>query len=1093
MSALEPIGTGVPLIVARRFDPSDAQVLEMREGLSVLEMIRPTLVEATPEQRRDAMVMIITAEREILVPREAWATTHAPAGSSVRLYWPLLGRSVLRAVLMIAVIAAAAFLGPLAAGALGFSTTGAAAGLLTGLIGGLGQALVNALVPIKPPKPESGEQNYQISTIRNEIRPYEVVPDIHGRIRHYPPMLALPFTEKLGEDVYFRCLFLDGLAGFTKSDYRIGDTPLSEYADVDIEELTLQPGDAPSKLFPFCVFEDQLNIQLSEVDGWATQDTASNVNEINIDWTFDGGLNRRGKKGRKSEDVTFEYRIKRRDPPGLDYVTYPEIYVEDETDEAFHVMRRHAMGAPGRFRVQTRRISEDETDGQSSDKIRWSALRGFRPVFTSKFDVPVQITAMRIRASRRLSGMVETFNYLAQSVRRDWDQAANAYIVRETQNPASHFIHILQGPGNGFPATDQEINWSAIQEWSEWCRQKNLKCNLVHDKKQSLNEALKDVCRAGRALPTREDGKWSVAIDRPQTVVRGHVTARNATLFAGDPGYRDPVYGIRAKFLDETDDFKQTERFVRNPKGGGDPKDVLVREYPGETHPDQVWRSVMRDFATIDLRWEPLHASQGWQEKLAPRGSLVILQIPFVTDVKSARVRAVAGGLVVLDETVWMTDGERYGCRFQVNGGEDLVREIVCQPGGTMAVRPLGEGQLPEPGDLAVFGPFEEIGREVIVVSKERQPGLRARITFHDHAPEIEAAADAGPPPEWFPITPDVDPFAGRKPAPPVITSVTSSVPIDDDDDGVIDDEPVVVVRLRPGDDVTVDTYDFEIDGDEQSRSAATGRASFLGYDVGDTISVKARSRPYGSGEPSEWSASVPHTVRASDDPPPDVVSAMVLRLSDGKRRFEVTLDPAATAVQVDDVVGYRIYARPGAWSSLGDLSPIHSGLVTAMPFETSAPLTTGLHTFAVIAVDPLGQISNTPFLWQASIGPSYGPQMLAQRLEAALGWPGTITGATVVEGALQGGLSLPSALSYKTPVVDIGNNRNVVVAATAYGAAGDVTLSMRTGRAVDGGPIGAAVPLGAVTARYVEIFITVSNSSARARLGELVTFITPA
>src|SRR5690606_29786433 len=108
--------------------------------------------------------------------------------------------------------------------------------------------------------------------------------------------------------------------------------------------------------------------------------------------------------------------------------------------------------APGQYDVRIRRLSPDTDSTQIFDKAYLTGLR------TIRYANPVRqagqaLLAMRIKATDQLNGAPDQVNAIAQLIAPDWDEVAEEWITRPTQNPASIYRHVLQGSANGRPAT----------------------------------------------------------------------------------------------------------------------------------------------------------------------------------------------------------------------------------------------------------------------------------------------------------------------------------------------------------------------------------------------------------------------------------------------------------------------------------------------------------------------------------------------------------------------------------------------------------------------------------------------------------------
>lgn len=213
------------------------------------------------------------------------------------------GKSILGIVAMIGLIVATWYIGGGGALALMPSMVGGwtgafAAGQIgaTVLAGGVligGSLAINALIPPSRQLDDgmgagAANPSYFLTGTKNQILPFGTLPQVLGRHRIYPPYAARPFTEVVGDQHFLRCLFTCGLGPLALSDFKIGETPLDNYQDVEIDIRYGYPNDTPIVGFPDDVYEDGLSIPMS--GDWIQRTTQPNANEIALEWTFPDGL-----------------------------------------------------------------------------------------------------------------------------------------------------------------------------------------------------------------------------------------------------------------------------------------------------------------------------------------------------------------------------------------------------------------------------------------------------------------------------------------------------------------------------------------------------------------------------------------------------------------------------------------------------------------------------------------------------------------------------------------------------------------------------------------------------------------------------------
>lgn len=79
----------------------------------------------------------------------------------------------------------------------------------------------------------NNSQTYSISGSRNAANPFGYIPLVLGKYRFAGPLGAKSWTKQIGDDQYFNMLVVWGHPDMSVTDFRIGDTPLSNFQGVD--------------------------------------------------------------------------------------------------------------------------------------------------------------------------------------------------------------------------------------------------------------------------------------------------------------------------------------------------------------------------------------------------------------------------------------------------------------------------------------------------------------------------------------------------------------------------------------------------------------------------------------------------------------------------------------------------------------------------------------------------------------------------------------------------------------------------------------------------------------------------------------------
>jgi hypothetical protein len=729
---------------------------------------------------------------ETVIPRELWAQVR-PKPTTIVLVRVVPGnRGALRAALSIAVGVAALAVGQVWAtsgiaaslagsalapglGSLGLSAA-AQGGLFTGSVLLAGTFLINSLVPARLDQSSGAgvaqSPTYGIQGFQNVANPDGVIPCVLGNLRFAPPYAALPYTETSGGETYVRALFLVGYGPVVISDIRLGDTPIDKFKEVEYEVREGWPDDDSVTLYPTQVLEERLSIDLNTAYagtfGPHTRFTASDANEASIDISFPNGLFWMHTVVAGSTSVTtplpltVTIRIRMRLNGEGDWTTVVDWPVTAFTQKPYSASYRWTLPERGRYEIEVTRQTADldeinafQQNDQFVSVSLWSALRSYRPEYPLNFNHPLALIAVRVRASKQLNGVIDNLNCRASRVCLDWDAGADDWVEQETNNPASLLRYAMQGPAMAYPLEDAGIDLDLLAEWHSYCVTKGLTYNRVHDFEQSAFDAWSDIAAAGRAAPRDDGEKWGVVIDRAQTIVMQHITARNSWGYSGSRDYVRFPDAFRVKFYDETNNGKMAERVVPWPGFVGTPVVTESIDLPGVTDPYAVWVEARRRQYELIHRRDVHNVTMDFEGACARRGDLVVLSHDVLKRTQiSARVRAVAVNAVTLDELVTMETGKTYAIRFRKlpgSEGDDLsiLRNVMTVVGEQDTVYLIGLGENPNVGDLAMFGESDSVVKEMIVREVEGADDLARRFTLVDHAPQIEALADAEVPPEW--------------------------------------------------------------------------------------------------------------------------------------------------------------------------------------------------------------------------------------------------------------------------------------------------------------------------------------------------------
>lgn len=937
----------------------DARVdVVVPSGLSIAEIVE---VYARPHAPRGRLFVCVGGEP---IASEWWPRLRVKSGAEIVIVG-VPGRGAIRTVLAAVVAVVALVIAPYLAapiiGALGLTAGGIAATAVVGLIGAgltlVGTLAINALFPIAKPQIDqltgtadslARSPSFSIGGARNSARPYGAIPVVLGRHRQSPAFGAQPFTEFAGDDQFLRMLFVWGYGPIAVTDLKIGETPLSAFSDVQTETVQMLTDGATIGIYPAVTFEEQLQVGLTPVGAYSQRTTAANIDEFTADIVFPGGVYRFQRTDGRRVAYTVTVRIQYAVAGSGAWVNAGDITVTASTPDTIRRFLRLAVPR-GQYDVRVAKISADYVgDDTVAENVAWTALRSRRNEAPITSDKPLTVTAIRIKATEELSGVIETLNGVCSGLVTAWN--GTAWVAEQpSSNPADLFRHALQGNANARPVPDAQIDLDGLQAWHAYCVAQGFAFNQVRDFTSSVFETLRDIAAAGRAAVSLKDGKWSVVYDEGATAIVQHFTPRNSSNFSAVRAYADLPHAWRVKFINEDQGWLQDERLVYD--DGYDASNATKFEgidFAGVTDPDLIWRHGRYHIAQARLRRETYELDTDFEHLVATRGDRVRVQHDVTLwGLSAGRVKAVtiAPDTVTLDEPLAMEAGKTYTLRFRLADGDTLERTVAGVAGTFATVTLAGTDELPGVGDLFMAGEqgFESVVLRVLAVTP--RPDLGARLILVDDAPGIATADQGAIPPFETGIANQID-FSALTVAP--VSAVETLI------EGVDSVRSRVRVTWTAPTRGSVAAYlvRHRLSGttEWETTSAAGSSSAFDLFDLSaglQEIQVKAL---FGNGSATGWSATTA-TVELAFAPPANVEG---FRIAVNGDTATLSWEPSSEVL----IAGYRIRFSPiineeVTWSSAAPL--LQTGRMATV--QTAARV----GTYLIRAVTYAGVLSPEP------------------------------------------------------------------------------------------------------------------------------------
>ncbi|TMV09813.1 phage tail protein [Ruegeria sediminis] len=929
-----PLKQALHVTTAPLLDPGQGRSsLELPEGLTVAEIVAQAVPGLTPADRHLLRVVLVTEKGAAAVSLEYWNQVRPRAGVQVVIRL-VPGKNALRTVLLAVVSVAALALAPAVAGVLGIAGKVGIALVGAGLTI-VGSLLVNALVPLPQPEARNnaGERRntYSIAGWSNTARPNEPVPMIFGRHRYAPPFAAASYTEIVGDTQYVRALFCFGYGPLKIEDIRLGETPISEFDEVEIELREGRVTDAPITLYPQQVLEDAEGVELvrplprddagkiisgSSIETPVVRTTASDTRSASVILGFPSGLFEVTNDGSVT-DRAVSIRIRQRAEGDTTWQTVTTLNLRAARREAF--FRQHTWQLPsrGKWEIEITRMTDESPSTQVSDRVTLAGLQSRRPEYPLNINKPLALAAVRMKATYQLNGTLDNFNAVVQRYADAWDGAA--WTETLSRNPAAAYVAAVQGPANPYPVTDSTIDWDQLADWHDWCVTKGLKYDRVHDQAESFNDMLRAICAAGRATPRHDGVKWGVVIDRPDSLVIDHINPRNSADFSWSRTYFEPPHAFRVTFSDETNGYALAERLVPWPGHSGSITLTEALELPGKTDPDEIWIEARRRQYELQQRADTFTAIQSGMARVATRGDLVMGSFDVLSRSQlAARVKSVSGYWVELDEMVEMQAGSSYAIRFRQYAdasdviGTSIVRQVVTDTEPSAQLRLVANDALPAVGEVVHFGEMATESLALKVRGVEGGEGFSSVLNMVAAAPEIDTLTDAEVPPVWTGRVGSEITGASIAPPAPRFTRVTSTASYTNDDPA----QPptpgpgTVTVLLVPGTGSAVSLSSLRLEHKLATDSTWTtvtlpvvnGGAEITGYTTEDEINLRAVAIAEDTTE-SPYTATLSVTVGGDAIALPGQLDAGAIDVVGNLGHARITVatpaDPAISTIQI--------------------------------------------------------------------------------------------------------------------------------------------------------------------------------------------------
>lgn len=763
--------------------------------------------------------------------------------------------------------------------------------------------------------------------------------------------------------------------------------------------------------------------------------------------------------------------------------------------------------------VRVRRLTSDSSQANLLNATWWDSMTELiETLFTypNSAIVALQVSAQQFRSIPRRG---YDMKLLRVRVPSNYDPATRAYsgvwdgtfTVDWTDNPAWCWYDMVTSPRYGL---GEFIDDALVDKWTlyaiaQYCdelvpdgfggTEPRFTCNLyLQQRAEAYNvvQALASIFRGmawwqAGILTTSQDAPADPAyLFTPANVVGGEFryqgSARKARHTVAMVAWNDPddLYRQRIEYVE---DRAGIERY-----GAVQTEIVAV----GCTSRGQAHRAGKWALFSERLETETVTFRAGLEGTQIAPGMVFQIQDPFRAGKRfGGRIRAASDSQVTLDAQVTLESGKTYQLSVVLPDASVEISDVTTAPGdaGVIDVAP-SYSQAPAPESVWVLTASDLAPTTWRAIGVGEVDGVEQEITALAHYPGKYDLVEQDISLEPVPTT-TLKP-AVQEPADNLVLSEYLYI-------AKGDVKTMLTLAWDPAPGAAYYVPEYRSQDGNWVTLPSIGATHAEAPDVLPgiyEIRVTAVS-PLGVPSPAVTASG---TVLGKTAPPPDIDELLVQRQADGTRQFSwiVSAPPL-------DLAGTQLRYKLGTGHAWEDMAPLHSGLLTASPYETNL-LAAGTYTVGAKLVDTSGNESAHAQLVQSTLG---DPRIGSAALDLSLrqeAWPGTLTdchiepetGDVVADGTdTWAGLpstwaawgswvqSVVTSFSFEPDEIDLGADVTFTPLTTVTTRDGNPTIEYQH-RTAGGAYQGAWQTVsGSITARYVLIRVTVATTGVDSRI----------
>lgn len=686
-----------------------------------------TIAQHVAEQRLMFDLPTLCLHNGSPVLRAEWAHTWVADGDTLAFVslpqGGKKGSNPLSIVMMVAVVALAAFTGGAAAAAFGQTIMGMSTKMLVGsLVMMIGSQLVNMLVP--PPSLPSARRlsqastevspTYAIGSQGNSARLEQPIPVIYGTHRVYPDFAAVPYTEFQGQDQWLYQLFSVGLGLYHVDECLIEDETAATFGvQPGIDWVAYDPG-VQVTLFPARVevsvlVSGQELLQNAPIGPFAASSAGLSADKLGIDVVASRGMyysNDQG--GLNTRSATFKVEAAPLDAQGAEIGPFVVLGTETISGATVGPIRKtyHYTVATGRYTVKVTRTDAKDTSYRSGNEISWTGMRAYVPGIQT---YPGTTVAVRVKASNNLSEQSSRrFNFRVRRKLSTWDGVSWS-APQATRSIAWALADACRAEYGGKLA-DSRVDIAGLYALEQTLNARNATLggaavgdyfDGVFDQRTTLWETLQTIARACRAIPIMQGGVIRFIRDQAQTLPTAMFTMRNIVQGTFQVEYVMPgpetADSVIVEWIDPS--TLKPQEVVCTLPGSTDvtPARVKIMGVASRAH---AWREGMYSAAANRFRRKIVTFTTEMEGHIPTAGDLIAVSHDMPSWGASGEVESVSALTLTLTEPLTLAQSGNYLALRRADGSAQVIgcgpatdgdaRKVILSAAPDFTINPPG-------------------------------------------------------------------------------------------------------------------------------------------------------------------------------------------------------------------------------------------------------------------------------------------------------------------------------------------------------------------------------------------------------------------